>query len=99
MTAKLLILPITGMTCANCATTIERNLKRMDGMQSAAVNLAAERATVEYDAAKLSQADVLERVAKAGYGVALGEVESATIIGEILAAHRGRILVNQALGD
>ena len=73
MTAKLLILPITGMTCANCATTIERNLKRMDGMQSAAVNLAAERATVEYDPAKLSQADVLARVAKAGYGVALGE--------------------------
>ena len=73
MTAKLLILPITGMTCANCATTIERNLKRMDGMQSAAVNLAAERATVEYDSTKLSQADVLARVAKAGYGVALGE--------------------------
>ena len=73
MTAKMLILPITGMTCANCATTIERNLKRMDGMQSAAVNLAAERATVEYDPAKLSQADVLARVAKAGYGVALGE--------------------------
>jgi P-type Cu+ transporter len=73
MTAKLLILPITGMTCANCATTIERNLKRMDGMQSAAVNLAAERATVEYDSAKLTQADVLARVAKAGYGVALGE--------------------------
>ena len=36
-------LPITGMTCANCSTTIERNLKKLDGVKAAAVNLANEK--------------------------------------------------------
>jgi P-type Cu+ transporter len=73
MTTKQLTLPITGMTCANCVATIERNLKRLEGMQTANVNLAAERATVEFDPAKLSQADIIARVERAGYGVAMGE--------------------------
>ncbi len=30
---KQLALPITGMTCANCVATVERNLKKLDGMQ------------------------------------------------------------------
>jgi len=41
MTTKQLTLPITGMTCANCVSTIERNLKKLEGMQVAAVNLAS----------------------------------------------------------
>jgi Cu+-exporting ATPase len=73
MATKQLNLPITGMTCANCATTIERNLKKLDGMQTAAVNLASERAVVEFDPAKLAQADIIARVERAGYGVAMGE--------------------------
>src|SRR3989338_8781967 len=73
MTTKQLTLPITGMTCANCVATIERNLKKLDGMQTAAVNLSSERATVEFDQAKLTQADIMGRVERAGYGVALGE--------------------------
>jgi len=73
MTTKQLTLPITGMTCANCVATIERNLKRLEGMQAANVNLAAERASVEFDPAKLTQADIIARVERAGYGVALGE--------------------------
>jgi len=70
---KQLTLPITGMTCANCVATIERNLKRLDGMQTANVNLAAERAIVDFDPAKLTQADIIARVERAGYGVAMGE--------------------------
>ena len=72
---KQLTLPITGMTCANCVATVERNLKKMDGVQSAAVNLSSERATVEFDAAKLGLTDVIARVNRAGYGVATGEAD------------------------
>ena len=46
---RLITLPITGMTCANCVATVERNLKKVNGVQSAAVNLSSERATVEFD--------------------------------------------------
>lgn len=72
---KQLILPITGMTCANCVATVERNLKKLDGVQSAVVNLSSERATVDFNPLKLQLADVIARVNRAGYGVATGEAD------------------------
>ena len=72
---KQLTLPITGMTFANCVATVERNLKKMDGVQSAVVNLSSERATLDFDASKLGLTDVIARVNRAGYGVATGEAD------------------------
>ncbi|MBL8090031.1 MAG: heavy metal translocating P-type ATPase [Anaerolineales bacterium] len=72
---KQLTLPITGMTCANCVATVERNLKKLDGVNSAVVNLSSERATVDFDSAKLGINDFIARVNRAGYGVATGEAE------------------------
>ena len=72
---KQLTLPITGMTCANCVATVERNLKKLDGVQSAVVNLSSERATVDFDSAKLALTDVIARVNRAGYGIATGEAD------------------------
>jgi len=72
---KQLTLPITGMTCANCVATVERNLKKLDGVNTAVVNLSSERATVEFDSAKLALGDVIARVQRAGYGVATGEAD------------------------
>jgi len=68
-------LPITGMTCANCVATVERNLKKLDGVQSAVVNLSSERASVEFEPSKLGLSDLIARVERAGYGVAVGEAE------------------------
>src|SRR5512140_2553223 len=70
---KQLTLPITGMTCANCVATIERNLKKLDGVSTAVVNLSSERATVEFDPVKLVLDDIIHKVERAGYGVAKGE--------------------------
>jgi len=72
---KQLTLPITGMTCANCVAAVERNLKKLDGVQTAAVNLSSERASVEFDAAKLGLPELVARVERAGYGVATGEAD------------------------
>jgi Cu+-exporting ATPase len=72
---KQLTLPITGMTCANCVATVERNLKKLEGVQSAVVNLSSERATVDFDPGKLQLGDVIARVNRAGYGVATGEAD------------------------
>ncbi|HEX2996199.1 MAG TPA: heavy metal translocating P-type ATPase [Anaerolineales bacterium] len=72
---KQLTLPITGMTCANCVATVERNLKKLDGVNSAVVNLSSERATVDFDAAQLGLGDMIARVNRAGYGVATGEAD------------------------
>lgn len=72
-TLTRITLPITGMTCANCVATIERNLRKVDGVQSAVVSLASERADVEYDPARVGQEGLIARVRRAGYDVAMGE--------------------------
>lgn len=72
---KQLTLPITGMTCANCVATVERNLKKLDGVNTAVVNLSSERAMVDFDSAKLGLTDMIARVQRAGYGVATGEAD------------------------
>jgi len=73
--SKQIILPIKGMTCANCVATIERNLKKVDGVEQTAVNLSSERATVGYDQDKATINDFVERVRRAGYDVAMAEAE------------------------
>ena len=70
---KHLTLPILGMTCANCVATVERNLKKVDGVDSANVNLSSERAAVSYDPQKANLGDFIDRVQRAGYEIAMGE--------------------------
>jgi len=72
---RRLTLPVTGMTCANCVATIERSLKRVSGVQGAAVNLSSERATVEFDPTLVFLPDLIGRVERAGYGIATGEAD------------------------
>ncbi|PXV63241.1 heavy metal translocating P-type ATPase [Halanaerobium congolense] len=62
-------LKIGGMTCASCATTVEKALNKADGVYEASVNIATEKGTVEYDPGVLSKNDFKEIVAKTGYDV------------------------------
>lgn len=70
---KHLSLPILGMTCANCVATVERNLKKVEGVETANVNLSSERAALRYDPARANLRDFIARVERAGYEVAMGE--------------------------
>ena len=72
---KHITLPITGMTCANCVSAVERNIKKVEGVSSANVNLSSERATIEYNPASANLDDFIQRVERAGYGIALGEAD------------------------
>jgi Cu+-exporting ATPase len=63
-------LPITGMTCANCAGNIERALNRSrNGILNATVNFATERATVHYLPEITDVEDIAAVIRKAGYDV------------------------------
>jgi Cu+-exporting ATPase len=77
MSTKQATLPITGMTCANCVSTVEKGLRRLPGVGDVQVNLALERATVDYEGAELSEQDLIEQVERIGYGVATGEIDLA----------------------
>jgi Cu+-exporting ATPase len=79
-------LPLVGMTCANCANTIERNLNKVDGVIETNVNFASERATVTYAPGVADRADLIAAVRKAGYDVV--ETESEEELEDAEAAAR-----------
>ena len=64
---------ITGMTCAACSTRIEKGLNKLDGVVKANVNLALEKATVEYNGSTLTPSDLIKKVEKLGYGAHIKE--------------------------
>ncbi|MBN1565017.1 MAG: copper-translocating P-type ATPase [Anaerolineae bacterium] len=77
MADKTLTLSVTGMTCANCATNVERNVRKLDGVQEANVNFASEKVTLTYDSSLLKTDTIVERIRKAGYDIAQQTVDLA----------------------
>jgi Cu+-exporting ATPase len=62
-------LPVSGMTCAACARTIERTLANTAGVERARVNLATNTATIEYQPSRVKVADFVAAIEELGYGV------------------------------
>ena len=60
-------LKLGGMSCAACAARIEKRLSKLEGVEKAAVNLASEKASVEYDSSKLKVSDMIKAVEDLGY--------------------------------
>ncbi len=61
---------VTGMTCASCATTVEKVLLGTSGVERATVNLASEKATLEYDPDLVDTGKLRDIIIGSGYGVA-----------------------------
>lgn len=66
---------ISGMTCAACSSRLEKRLNMAEGVEKAAVNLAVEKATIEYDGAKTDPGRLIGVVRDTGYDVALDKAE------------------------
>jgi len=62
-----LTIPVEGMTCASCVRRVERALKKVPGVSEATVNLASERATVQFLPGQVAIADLRRAVENAGY--------------------------------
>lgn len=76
------ILKIGGMSCASCASTVEKALNKADGVIEASVNIASEKGTVEYDPSVLSREDFKKIVAATGYEVVGFEGDESTVSDE-----------------
>lgn len=59
-------LKISGMSCAACSARIEKKLNKFDGVK-ATVNLATERANIEYDSSKIKSTDLIKSIEALGY--------------------------------
>lgn len=66
---------ISGMTCAACATRIEKGLNKMEGVEKANVNLALEKSSIQYDSTKLTEVDFEKKIDALGYGVVKQKAE------------------------
>ncbi len=91
-----LTLPVTGMTCASCASHIERALSKVPGVAEASVNLATERATVRFANGGVETGELVDAVRDAGYDV-LTETMSLPIGGMTCASCVSH--VERALAD
>ncbi|KYD08118.1 heavy metal translocating P-type ATPase [Heyndrickxia sporothermodurans] len=66
---------IIGMTCAACATRIEKGLKKMDGVKEANVNLALEKSSIKYDPEVVTDQDFQKKIQSLGYDVVMEKTE------------------------
>jgi Cu+-exporting ATPase len=72
--AVRLTFPVVGMSCAACATRIQRKLGKSEGVEDALVNYGTERATVVFDPARTDAAQLVEAIRDAGYDARLEEL-------------------------
>ncbi len=70
-----LTIPITGMTCANCAMNIERNVAKLNGVDGVSVNFASEHASVHFDPKQTSLQDILSKIQSIGFSVPKAEID------------------------
>ena len=62
---------VTGMTCAACQANVEKVACKLDGVESAQVNLLSEQLTVSFDDEKLTEQNIIDAVNNIGYGASL----------------------------
>ncbi|GGD50569.1 heavy metal translocating P-type ATPase [Paenibacillus nasutitermitis] len=92
--SNLTILELTGMTCAACATRIEKGLGKLPGVTNATVNFAMETASVEYNPVEISVGDMQDKVRKLGYNaITKQENEGKGDHREKVVRHHKRLLL------
>jgi Cu+-exporting ATPase len=72
--SKRIDLPVTGMTCAACSARVQKALSEIKGVSSATVNLAAEKASINYDPAESAVDVFIHTIKDLGYGVSVSKI-------------------------
>ena len=70
--------PIEGMTCTSCSSRITRALRKLDGVESAKVDLGSDSGDVAFDPARTSLAVIAEAIHRAGYEARIEHAEPFT---------------------
>lgn len=72
-------LRIEGMSCVNCAHTVEQALKKINGVHEASVQFASAKASVTFDPLLVDESKLIEAVKQTGYGATLSEDSAQAI--------------------
>ena len=68
-------MPVTGLSCSNCALAIEKNVRKLPGIIDANVDFAGEKLNVTFDPTQINEKDIILCVKQVGYGVSTGKIE------------------------
>jgi len=68
-------MPVTGLSCSNCALAIESRLNKMSGVIDVHVDFASEKLNLVFDPEKISELEIIATLKQIGYGVAIGKIE------------------------
>ncbi len=108
MNIKTSVLPVTGMTCTNCARAINQNVGKLPGIKEANIDFASEKLTVEFDPSLITERDIITCIQHIGYGVAIGKTDlpitglqdqtDANSLEKILTRQNGVLTVNVSFG-
>ncbi|MBF0225692.1 MAG: copper-translocating P-type ATPase [Desulfobacterales bacterium] len=74
---RKVILPVSGMSCVNCALTIEKILKQIPGINNASVNFAGQEATIQFDDTICKLNNIVNKIVSSGYKVLTSKAEFA----------------------
>jgi P-type Cu+ transporter len=74
-TIKTTTMPVTGMTCTNCANAIGSNVGKLKGVSEARIDFASEKLKVNFDPFIITEKEIIASVHRIGYGVATGKIE------------------------
>ena len=80
-------LPVTGMTCASCAASVESMMASQEGVVSAGVNYANQTALVEYEKDKVKLTDLQKVIQSIGYDLIIEEEEGTNAQEEAQQKH------------
>jgi Cu+-exporting ATPase len=72
---KNIIMPVTGMSCSNCALTIESGVRKLKGVTDANIDFAGEKLNIVFDPEIITEREIAAFVKKIGYGIATGKLE------------------------
>ena len=64
-----IIAPVEGMTCASCVARVEKSIRKIEGIKNVSVNLATEKAMIEYETGMVDLQKVAENIEDAGYKI------------------------------
>src|SRR3989344_4883033 len=87
---------VRGMHCASCASIIERTVKKIDGVESIAVNNGTENAKISFDESKTNPEQFNKKLEPLGYSLSLPMPMSAKDMGMSPDEHAAHLGLNQS---
>lgn len=83
---------VTGMSCSACSSHVEKAVNKLENVEKASVNLLTETMDVTYDETKITSAEIIDAVVKAGYGASvMTEGSAAGAGGQSTSGNAGSI--------